>query len=134
MPGDSPDAEVGLAVLRARLAARLETASLRQVARDVGMTPSGLRHVLDGGRPQSATRRKLEAWYVRERELSPEAPDAETLRAALRLLVRELPAAERPDALRRLIQLEKTLHREAGRRPPEWLEETWDAAANGRSE
>ena len=45
----------------AREAARY---SLRRVAREVGMSPNGLRDFLEGATPRSATRAKLERWLA----------------------------------------------------------------------
>lgn len=45
----------------AREAARY---SLRRVAREVGMSPNGLRDFLQGATPRSATRAKLERWLA----------------------------------------------------------------------
>lgn len=82
------DAErVLVSTLRAAAVKRVEQTSLRQVARDVGLSPSGLDKFLNGAEPYRKTRRKLEAWYVRGaatdlgQDVSPE-----TVAAAVRIL------------------------------------------------
>ena len=80
-------------------------ASLRQVAREVGMSPSGLQKFLDGAGPYSATRKKLEHWYVR----GGSAPDVHSVLTAIGVLVQDLPPAERIQAMdRALVALEQS--------------------------
>jgi len=51
-------------LLRDGLARESARFSLRRVAREVGMSPNGLRHFLEGAAPRSATRVKLECWLA----------------------------------------------------------------------
>lgn len=39
--------------------------TLRSVARDIGMSPTGLQGVLDGASPYGRTRERLKGWYLR---------------------------------------------------------------------
>jgi hypothetical protein len=109
------------------LAARVESSSLRQVAREVGMSPTGLRKVLEGASSYAPTRAKLERWLVREAAAAPALRDATSTRAALELLVSTLPVAERPAALSELTALLRVLHRRAGVTLPAWLHQSGDA-------
>ena len=88
--------------------------SVRQVARDVGMSPSGLQKFLSGASPYSATRTKLERWYVR----SGRSPDSHSALAALEVLVQDLPPAERTQAMSRLVEV---VEKDRGGRPPSWI-------------
>lgn len=97
--------------------------SLRQVAREVGMSPTGLdRYVLGLTEPYPRTRRKLEEWYVRS------AADQEgisdfTAAAALTLLLDGI-APERVEGTREQItQAVRAAHSDGGTRPPAWLEQ-----------
>ena len=59
------DRRVSVAELRSAVAQGVSSTSLREVARQVGMSPTGLRNFLDGSEPYSTTRQKLERWFVR---------------------------------------------------------------------
>jgi hypothetical protein len=109
--------------VREALEARKEAASLRQVAREVGMSPTGLQKVLDGARPYSATRRKLERWYVRETAQYPGSFSAGSAFAALSVLVQDLPPGRRKDVLARLVSDLREGYAAAGPPIPSWVDE-----------
>jgi pantetheine-phosphate adenylyltransferase len=48
------------------VAHRVENTSLRGVAREIGMSPTGLKKLLEGTEPPRSTLRKLEAWWVNQ--------------------------------------------------------------------
>ncbi|HUF49693.1 MAG TPA: hypothetical protein VMN60_02595 [Longimicrobiales bacterium] len=122
-PTGAPHASV-----RDLLALRVEDSSLRQVAREVGMSPSGLQKVLDGSTPYTATRRKLERWYVSEtRRRYTTRLDAASAAAATALLVRELPPTMRPVAMRRVLALLEELY-DNERTRPAWIAELRERA------
>jgi hypothetical protein len=50
--------------IRAALRRHLDEASLRQAAREVGMSPTGLSKFLDGAEPYLPTVMKLRAWHA----------------------------------------------------------------------
>lgn len=54
-PKDLPD-------LVSAARARTEATSLRGAAREIGMSPTGLRKMLDGAQPYSPTIRRLRKW------------------------------------------------------------------------
>jgi hypothetical protein len=83
-----------LNAIRAELASALERESLRSVARDVGMTPSGLAKVVASATPYAKTRRLLHAWSERRRAGGRERE----VDAALDVLLRELDPAQREEA------------------------------------
>jgi transcriptional regulator with XRE-family HTH domain len=119
MPGDESPAYVPLARLRERLALRIEETSLRQVARELGMSPSGLQKVLEGGQPYGKTTRKLAGWYIRDQSRYGGTVTAAAAAAALNVLLQDLPPARRHAGQRRLVELLGELHD----RPPDWLAE-----------
>ena len=108
-----------------REAARLfvDATSLRQAARAIGMSPTGLRGFLDGADPYVKTARKLAEWYVREAQREHAVLTAETAAAALDLLTRYLPVHRRDAASAELVAV---LHRHSvhgSAEPPAWLAE-----------
>jgi hypothetical protein len=91
-----PAEEALIPTLRAFARSRVERTSLRQVAREVGMSPSGLDKFLAGAMPYRKTRRKLEAWYTRGAAFDvDDEPSPETVAVAVRILAGLFPAAGR---------------------------------------
>ena len=121
MPAGNPITPV--AVLRQRAAMRAEATSVSQVAREVGLTARGLQKFLDGSVPYSATRQKLERWYVREALRSESETDAVTASVALQLLMQDLPPAHRATVLQQAIGWWENVYAAAGLLPPRWLAE-----------
>lgn len=76
---------------------RMDATSLRAVARQVGMSPSGLSKFLAGAHPYSKTLARLRAWYLWQGEQPATLSPQEAL-AALQLLTSPLPMNRRPDA------------------------------------
>ena len=102
---------------------RAEATSVSQVAREVGLTARGLQKFLDGSVPYSATRRKLERWYIREAVRSESATDAATAAAALRVLMQDVPASQRDIVLEKAIGWWENIYAGAGLQPPRWIAE-----------
>ncbi|HEX5726595.1 MAG TPA: hypothetical protein VFX98_14060 [Longimicrobiaceae bacterium] len=111
-PEDRPP--TSLDRLRESVAIRVRATSLRAMARQVGMSPTGLEKFIQGGTPYAAGRRKLFEWWGRER--GKEGPAA-----ALAALVGDLPAERREPALRALVEALRALYEAQGGCPP-WLE------------
>ncbi|MBB4635923.1 helix-turn-helix domain-containing protein [Longimicrobium terrae] len=85
---------VPLQQIRAAANAAQEQTSLREAAREVGMSPTGLSNFLRGARPSPGTLRKLQSWYVLEgaRHVEMSASDGH---AAISLLTEGIPAEYR---------------------------------------
>lgn len=113
---------VPLDQLRAVIMARMASVSLRGVAREVGMSPSGLQKFVDGSVPYLPTRQKLERWYVREASRGEAEMSAEVASAALGVLLGELTPARRRGTARRLVREVRAAY-EAEGAPPPWLDE-----------
>lgn len=113
---------VSLDQLRTVITARLATVSLRGVAREVGMSPSGLQKFVDGSVPYLPTRQKLERWYVREAARGETEVSAEVASAALDTLVRGLSPGPRQVLVRRLLAEMGAAYDTEGPRPP-WLDQ-----------
>src|SRR5690606_39795630 len=81
--------------LRAAVEGGVAARSLRGVAREVGMSPSGLQKFRDGATPYAATRRKLEERYLRGAAQRDPSDDVVPVLAALRILTSGLPTSRR---------------------------------------
>ena len=84
--------------LREAARASVENTSLRGVAREIGMSPMGLRNFLHGTEPYAPTLRRLRNWYVRYAALRSGAVHTEDATAALAVLVHDLAPAPRQEA------------------------------------
>ncbi|HZG42355.1 MAG TPA: hypothetical protein VEY93_05295 [Longimicrobium sp.] len=113
---------LSVSVLRQAAREAMERTSSRAVARDVDMSPLGLREFIAGAEPRSATIRKLTAWYIRQREHGSDAPvNAETAEAAIAFLLEHIPAQHRDDARAALIQLIDSKGQHVGAPEPAWI-------------
>ena len=108
--------------LRPAVARHVELRSLREVAREIGMSPSGLHSFLrsEGRRaPHARTYGKLVTWFVRTRSQDSSGATAADAEAGVAILVRYLPPAKRSEAVREILNV---LSSHAGESvPPEWL-------------
>jgi hypothetical protein len=77
--------------LRAAVAERVERTSLRSAAREIGMSPTGLKKFLDGNMPYTKTIHRLRAWYVHHAADRQEETSDEAAFAAFAVLVHDLP-------------------------------------------
>lgn len=117
--------------LREAVAEGVAESSLRQVARAVGMSPTGLQKFLHGATPYTATRRKLEHWYVREPQRYGGELGAGSALAAMRVLVAAVPAGQRRRVTVDVVRLLEGAYRAAGKPVPAWLR---DVSAEVRRE
>jgi hypothetical protein len=109
----------------AALRSELREKSLRGLAREVGMSPTGLRGVLDGTVPYGRTRERLRQWWWRGKdELSP--PGAE---AALRRLLAAV--TDTPAGMARVLDAVEEAHRGAGAPVPPWVDIIRERLAHG---
>lgn len=114
-----------LARIRNALRSAIERLTLRAVALQVGMSPTGLQQFVAGSSPYGKTRQKVRAWYYREAGFaSIPAQDAAFL---LRRLVGTLPE---PDAgVARLLHCVEEAYATAGMFAPGWIAEVRSALA-----
>lgn len=109
-------------------AARVREIGLRKAAREVGLSPVGLRNVVQRrGQPVETTWEKLRAWYVGslgERELSPAA-----VAVMLSTLVDQVAPELRARARNQVVELLAKLYGEEGAALPAWLADLADAVA-----
>lgn len=125
----------GVAISRVRetVARWAEQTSLRQAARETGMSPTGLRKVLDGTRLHASTERKLVSWYMRHvaQQGGWGALDAETAAAALELLTAGIPPGQRRALVDAFLAMAENGYRDAGLPVPPWIEELRSEAERG---
>ena len=92
--------------------------SLRAVARQIGMSPTGLQGVLDGAIPYGKTRDKLATWFAIEQGL--EGLSVETAANIILMLVRRVPS--RRAGARRVLDAVEEAHAAGDVAVPTWLE------------
>jgi hypothetical protein len=103
---------------REALREAIALATLRAVARRVGMSPTGLQEFVAGeSRAYGKTREKVRMWFYREAGFSSIAPDDAA--RLLRRLVGTLPEPERGVA--RLLDSVESAYHESGMLSPEWV-------------
>lgn len=118
----APDLRIPLDAIRREAELARDASSLRAVAREVGITPMGLRaFLLNEGKPQARTARKLNEWYVRRMATRPPEGEDEA-RAALTILAGYYPQAQRARVLTGFLDSMEREFRESGMAPPAWLE------------
>ena len=131
MPPGEP--RISVRVLRQAAREAMERTSSRAVARDVDMSPLGLREFIAGAEPRSATIRKLTAWYIRQREHGSDAPvDAETAEAAIAFLLEHISSQHRNEVRMAVIGLIDSEGKRRGAVEPAWLAEIRDPAPGAR--
>ena len=121
MPPRKDDASVE--TLREAARTFMDATSLRQAARDIGMSPTGLRGFLDGAAPYVKTERKLRAWYLREANRGVQAVSPEAASNALKLLVNHFAPAYGREAMMELIDVLERRARDSQTPIPAWVGE-----------
>lgn len=109
--------------LRETAAARVENTSLRSVAREIGMSPTGLKKFLLGTAPYSPTLRRLRNWYVQYASLQAGEVVSEDASAALAVLVHDLSPDPRRETAACLIDCVARGYEQSGKPRPSWLNE-----------
>ena len=109
--------------LREAAAARVENISLRGVAREIGMSPMGLRNFLHGTEPYAPTLRRLRNWYVRHAALRSGNVHTEDATAALAVLVHDLAPDPRRDAAVTVLDAVGRGYEQSGVVKPAWVAE-----------
>jgi len=99
-------AAVELDEIREALRHAVHTRSLRGVARDVGVSPTGLFGMIKGAAPYSKTYEKLVLWYATylAEGSGMREPSAAALAGLVRTLLRRIPQREQPRAYVRVLK------------------------------
>ena len=109
--------------MRESAAAHVENTSLRQVAREIGMSPTGLKKFLDGTSPYSPTIRRLRNWYVRHVAIQQSKVETVDASAAIAVLMHDLSADSRRGAALHVLDAVGDGYARSGKARPEWLSE-----------
>jgi hypothetical protein len=125
MKDQTPDPSRSATVrhLRDAARARVENSSLRGVAREIGMSPMGLRNFLHGTEPYAPTLRRLRNWYVRHAALRSGAVHTEDATAALAVLVHDLAPVPRQEAAATVLEAVGRGYEQSGVVKPAWVAE-----------
>jgi transcriptional regulator with XRE-family HTH domain len=107
--------------LRETVSARVENTSLRSVAREIGMSPSGLKQFLQGTAPYAPTLRRLRNWYVHYAAMQTGALVEQDASAALSVLVHDLSSDSRREIAGEILDSLARGYDHDGRPRPEWL-------------
>lgn len=116
----APGHSVPVALLRETAARAVADMSLRKVAAEVGVSPMGLSHFLNGGQPYDRTVRKLLEWYLRH--VAHERINAETAAIALALVLDGIPDARFLATRAKLRDHIREAYKRSGVQPPAWLD------------
>jgi hypothetical protein len=117
-----PELRVPVEAIRREAAMARDAASLRSVAREVGLSPMGLHNFIRGrGQLQARTVRKLNSWYAaRMARHLPEGEDE--ARAALTILAGYFSERARPIRALQLLEVMEQGFRDEGAQVPAWVD------------
>lgn len=117
-----PDPRVPVEAIRREAELARDATSLRAVAREVGITPMGLRYfLLSQGKPYAPTLRKLNEWYARRMAARTDAGEHE-VRAALAILAGLYPERDRGPLVMGVLGLLEERFRAIQMPLPGWLD------------
>jgi hypothetical protein len=106
---------------------RISATSLRAAAREVGMSPTGLKKFAAGTSPYSGTLRSLVKWYVRHRQDSPGELVFLDVWASVSLLTFDFDVARRAEKAAELLGLLERAYARDGKTTPAWFGEVLSA-------
>jgi hypothetical protein len=118
------DPDIPLSAIRDAIERRIRGSSLRRVAAEVELSPSGLTHFLEGAEPYRATFERLRLWFCAQPE-NVETMSSEQARLAIRMLVAGVPAERRATAYHLVLD---ALTQGYGGSPPRWAMDLRDCA------
>ena len=109
--------------LRAAAAARVGQTSLRGVAREIGMSPTGLKKFLFGTAPYSPTVRRLRKWYIRHAAVPTGKVAYDDACAAIAVLTHDLPGTPRRETADCVLDCLARGYDATGQPRPRWMTE-----------
>jgi transcriptional regulator with XRE-family HTH domain len=101
----------------------VENTSLRSVAREIGMSPTGLKKFLQGTAPYSPTVRRLRNWYVQYAAVQAGEVHTQDATAALAVLVHDLSPDPRRSAASCVLDCVSRGYDQSGKTRPVWINE-----------
>ena len=125
MKDQTPDDPRGATIRHVRevAAAHVENTSLRAAARDIGMSPMGLRNFIRGTDPYSPTLRRLRNWYVRYAAARSGNVQIEEATAALSVLVNDMDTVPRRQTALTVLDAVGRGYEQSGVAKPDWVAE-----------
>ena len=120
-----------VALLRDAIAREVARQSLRHAARQVALSPNGLRNFLNGSAPRSSTRVKLERWLAAQHRVS-RPPNVGQVVRLLRELAGDLSPQQTLVLGRELAQLVTAAYEERRLSPPSWVRDLAKRFRSGR--
>ena len=108
--------------LRAAAADKVRRSTLRSAAREIGMSPTGLKKFIEGTDPYGPTLRRLRKWYVHH-STPPIEVERDDVTAALSVLTFDLPAAPRRETADNMLDCLGQGYDASGRARPHWVAE-----------
>ena len=109
-----------VALLRDSIAREVARQSLRHAARQVAISPNGLRNFLNGAAPRSATRVKLERWLAAQHRVS-RPPNVGQFVRLLGELAGDLSPQQTLALGREVAQLVAAAYEQRRLSPPAWV-------------
>lgn len=109
--------------MREAVMERVERTSLRTAAREIGMSPSGLKKFLDGNMPYTKTIHRLRRWYLAHAAEGREELSEEDAHAALRVLLHDLPPAIQAQTVDAMLHCMEQSYTRSRRDIPPWVAE-----------
>jgi hypothetical protein len=116
-------ARLSVEQLREAAARRVEQGSLRGVAREIGMSPTGLKKFLSGTAPFTPTVRRLRSWYLQHAAIPRGRVSEADARAALSVLLADFPPEIAAGFATELIGIVEQGYRASGEGVPAWVAE-----------
>jgi hypothetical protein len=124
MPSVQSPREATIDYLRGLLAERVEATSLRRVAREVGMSATGLKKFLLGTAPYSPTLRRLRKWYLHHDAVPTRMLVRDDARIALDVLTYDIPQGGiRTVTAQWLLEALRNGYHNSGKPVPGWIDE-----------
>jgi hypothetical protein len=108
--------------LRQVTAQRVASTSLRKVAREIGMSATGLSKFLDGNAPYLPTLNRLRNWYLRHAAAPAGSLSQEDAYAALALLVHDLAPDARQQAIDAMLVCMRDGYQRSAQPAPGWID------------
>ena len=115
--------ETSVEQMRAAAATRVEHTSLRGVAREIGMSPTGLKKFLQGTAPYSPTLRRLRKWYIHHAAVPFEKVEKVDASAAITVLTFDLGGQNRVETADCVLDCLGRGYDATGRQRPVWMAE-----------
>lgn len=119
-PHDGPEQRL-IPLMREAVTERAERTSLRNAAREIGMSPSGLQKFLEGGMPYTKTIHRLRRWYLQHAGDARDELSEDEAYAALSVLVHDLPPGSRAYTVATMVECVEQAYARARRDVPAWV-------------